>query len=69
MTDMEREFLDKKRDELKAKKSRCSSVCPFYDHQDHDCDRYGMNHPSPSNCAVYLMDCLYDWKNETEANQ
>ena len=62
MTD--KEFIEAKQKELRAKKARCNSVCLFYDHQDHDCDRYGQNHPSPANCGVFLTDCLVDWRNE-----
>lgn len=69
MTESEKAFLDQKRKELKEKKAKCSSVCPFYDHHDHDCDRFGMNHPSPCNCGVYLMDCLHDWKKEEEVKE
>lgn len=64
MTD--EEFIAQKREELRSVRAKCSQYCPFYDHQDHDCDRYGQNHPSPSRCAVFLIDCLTEWKSKKE---
>lgn len=66
LTEEEKTFIENKRAELRSVKAKCAQYCPFYDHADHDCDRYGMNHPSPSNCGVYLMDCLYDWEKEVK---
>lgn len=64
MTD--EEFITRKREELRSLRAKCAQYCPFYDHVDHDCDRYGMNHPSPSKCGVFLRDCLAEWKKEKE---
>ena len=64
MTDKEKAFIEKKRAELRSVRAKCAQYCPFYDHVDHDCDRYGRNHPSPSRCVIFLQDCLEDWRKE-----
>lgn len=52
MTD--NETMEKIRAELRKAKARCSMYCGTWNSEDHDCEIYGSQHPSPSNCIYFL---------------
>lgn len=43
------------RAELKKQRARCAKICAVWDSCDRDCEIYGINHPSPSNCTHFII--------------
>jgi len=59
--------------ELLEKRYRCMDICPTWNREDHDCEIYGHQHPSPLNCPYFVhhikrdTECGEINKNENES--